>query len=423
MEKIADLSEEVAIGDNTDLKQVMSKDPLYAEYRVSPLSDKQEVEGYFSIDGGSTGSRSVQFTKTLDYVSDVLNVRADYAFLQRETDWIPSRSKALIDNLEIKITDITPDTEKGKDYKQFQSVLIAKETIMRESGAPIDTTHSNVGKVAQMPIYINAITSLGLRAFMSQSLTGQRPETVICDVTIALPPEDTKSKPRLDLFKRKLSGTYMFRLVRLGYEVKIVIPFDRIYIEDEASAVARCWATENKKKIDMFSRVLVIDGGGRSTDLGLLENGALNARRSKTLPFGGNKFETEILDHYTQNSDGNPLNLSMIREALKTGQIQDGNTYRSIKSSIVQSKKNIAKMTMTGVSMVLDSAELTPSQINLVLCAGGLFRPTGEGQNYVESLAMYLQKMYQVVSPHTQFDTIKEPYPIVYGLMYYRVSL
>ena len=395
---------------------------IHDVYLTEGLAVREIGKTMLSMDVGSTGTRTLRFDKNMR-LGQVVAVESNYAKIDLDDDisYLTSKSKSLYDNMEIIIEDITSNKSVEK---MFDKIKVVKGGIMRELNAPVIRATSNTGKVEQESTYVNILSNIGIRALMDASNEGKKYNRIIVDLTLSLPTEDTRSRKRLESFRGKLSGEYVVEFPRLNYKVVIEIRDENIFIEDESQAALRYWATYNEQSVENLERVIIIDGGGRSFDFGFLEKGRLNSKGCKTLPFGGNRFETYIKDHYVENNDVTEPTSTMIKEALDTGLLQDGNNVIKISDSIKYAKRKIAGDIMAGLNDLFDGVDVNPRMINLVICTGRCFNITGDRSNgtAVASLYKFIEAAYKKVSPNTDFDRLREEYPIVKGLVFFRLS-
>lgn len=396
------------------------------EYTTTSNIEQETATLSITADMGSTGTRTVVFQTSPNFaMSDVVELDSSFSIVDGDVGHLQSKSKQLIDLLEIEIVDMTEG--KPEEFKVFpETTRILKGGIMRDQGSTIETTVSDIGKSEQRATFVNLISNIGLRLFMQQSNTRQRNLVYDVDLTVALTNEDTQNLNRLNKFKMKLSGMYLFRLPRLGYEAYIKINEKNIFIEDESLAVLRYWATFNAADASRYNNVLVVDGGGRSFDIGYLESGRLVNAGCKSLTFGGNRLIEETRkDIINKSTSGGTPSEALIKEAIKTGTLQRGAMFLPVADSIDSAKRRLAQDVMKGFNEIFQAnRSITAESIALVLTVGGCFRETGqEGtETYVPSLTNYLQDEYNKSSEHTMFAQISEANPIAKGLVFYRVS-
>lgn len=383
-----------------------------------------EARHFFATDIGSTGTRTFMFDQFLETGESMdvveLEVAADYAIIHRDIDHISSASTMLIDNLEICIKDITPGSE--KQDKAFDSRRVVKGSLMKANSLPVERSTSGVMKSRQETTFVNWIISIGLHAYASAVRTGENPEKLTADVTIAIPPEDKKSQKNIDFMKDRFFGVYVFELPRLHYKITINVPKESIFIEDEASANIRCWATYRGKDVRDYANVLCGDAGGRSHDTALMQDGILITDVSKTGRFGGtNKFPQFISNAYTSEYGEEPA-FDVIMGSLETGYARDA-AKTNFTKYIMSGKDEFAKLIWQDFLSVMDAANLRPSQIPLVLLSGNMYKSSvKDGVVTVPSLHKTVEKIFNAISPKTHVSVIEEANPIVWGLIFYRIS-
>lgn len=408
------------------------------QIKTNPLQEEMVITGTLqpgqaiirmTADLGSTGTRTQLFTTSDNQLRKGAIVEVPSAFSEvmkgNDVAHLTSKSKSLNDLLEFKITDITEGKE--VEYKVFPETRhFVKGGIMQDMGGNVEKAVSDVGKSEQDSTFVNIITNTVLRVLMQQKDTRTRYSGYTIDITLALTNEDTQNMNRLAKFRHKLAGTYKVEMPRLGYTTTLTFKEDSIYIEDESLAVLRYWKTINHELADEFYSVFVIDGGGRSIDIGYLENDRLVNAGCKSLAFGANRIIQETMKHYNSTTTENfTPNTKQITKAVETGLLQRGGQKIAIPQNIHAAKSLVAKDIVSGLNEIFqNSSSITSNSISLILTVGGCFNETGveDTDSYVPSLTAYLQNEYSKLSPYTQFDQITEQFPIVHGLLYYRLS-
>lgn len=389
-------------------------------------------ELFCAIDLGSTCTRTILFDAELEGIDDetnILEVSSEYSILERDIDHITSNSNRIIDNLEIVIVDETQ--EAVKPNKVFNTVRLVKGTLLQAADLTVDKPTSMILK-SQMPAtYYNLISNLALRAYLEAAFNDTNATTIKYDLTVAIPPEDKKSSKNIDSLKTKIAGVYLVKFPRLDYEVRIILKEDSIFVEDEASATLRCCITmplvdgSDREVIDTDETpvVLVCDGGGRSFDFVCVNDGVLVTQSAKTGKFGGEtRFYHFVRDSYVEEV-GYETSIMSIKSALLTGKSKDASGTDMIKH-ISSAKVEMAKLVWETIKEVLDQSELKATDVNLILCSGGMFKQsTRDGKVVVESLMKFVKDIYKTASPNTKFLLCEYENPIVLGLAFYRASL
>lgn len=378
-----------------------------------------EVTRFFSTDVGSTSTRTMRFTTDLEE-TEVLEIPADYTSIQQNISYIKSSSDKLIDNMEIIIKDITPTPTKPE--KVFHEKRIVKGTLFQALKLPAEKPISGVLKSRQESTFVNWITSIGLWSYIRAAMAIEHPTKLIADVTIAIPPEDKKSTKNIEYMQERFFGTYLFELPRLGYSLTINVPRERILIEDEASANIRCYGSGEDVDISEYTNILCGDAGGRSDDTGLMQNGVLIPSATKTGRFGGeSKFLQFIANSYADEFGEEPP-YEVIKSSLDTGIATDA-ARTDFTKHIKSAKKELAKLIWQEFVVVMDLASLRPTQINLVILAGKLYKETIRGGRVtVPSMSEDVAALFKAASPKTEIAVIQQDNPIVWGLAFYRIS-
>jgi hypothetical protein len=228
---------------------------------------------------------------------------------------------------------------------------------------------------------------------------------------------------RQESFKNGLAGEYLIHFPRYGVAINVLISREDIHIEDESQAAMRYFVVNAGGDLSETGRTILIDGGSRSVDFSYLENGVILKKGSRSGKYGGNNFERLIIDHFVSNNNVNEPNVTMIREALDSGLLQDGNSCVNIMDSITAAKKDIAKNIMRDLNGILDVMEVQARQINSIVFCGGLFKESKNDVAGSPSLYKYIEKMFMKYSQNTRFQRISYEFPIPYGLAFYRISL
>lgn len=408
----------------TKVENVLSRE-LSVTQNVQPTTVKLSL----TADLGSTGTRTQIYSTSEGTLrkGEIFEVPSEYSEVLEgaSIDHLTSKSKTLNDLLEFLITDVT----EGKPYEDKVFGLtrhFVKGGVMLDMGANVVKAVSDLGKAEQESTFVNIILNTVIRILNQQHETRVRYKQYKIDLTLALTNEDTQNINRLNRFKYRLAGRYKVELPRLGFSVDLVFEEQSIYVEDESLAVLRYWKTINHELADAFDTVFVVDGGGRSVDIGYLENDRLVNAGCKSLAFGANRIIQEALKNYTNTTtESFTPNTRQMTKAVETGYLQRGGHKIAIPENIHVAKTLVAKDIVAGFNEIFqNSREITAEGVALILTAGGCFNDTGEEdtENYVPSLTAYLQQEYSKLSQYTQFDRITEQYPIVHGLLYFRLA-
>ena len=245
------------------------------------------------------------------------------------------------DNLEITIEDLT--VGKSSDNKMIpEKITIIKGGLLKDIKGSVKVINSNEGKVQQDSTYINIISTLALKEYMDMSNAGIFHTNSNISLTCSLPPKDTQSGKRKDDFKNRLAGSYKVDIPRVGFSITVNVLLDKIEIEDESKAVMRYWRSFIEKNLSDDDTVLVMDGGGSTIDLAVLQNGRLITAASKSLQFGGVKLLEKILEKYTGVTGEMPPKDDQTKEnVIERGYLKDGAVKISMKDYTDKDRKSV----------------------------------------------------------------------------------
>lgn len=370
-------------------------------------------------DLGSTETRTLAFDLNAN-LSDILKVDSNYAVVFRDMSCVSARSKDLFSQLEMVVTDLTADK---KAMPLFKSMRVIKGPLMHVINSHTTRTTANSSKIDQVPTFVNSLTNIALMLLLRAADTKAMPaDTVPVDLTVSLPPEDTSTPVRVNMFISRLAGEYSVEFVRLGCTIRFSLAEDAIHIFSESNAVAI--AQQATAPLEEGDTVAFIDVGGRSTGYSFVHNGVLLEDGCVTEGIGGQK-----LKELTAQRASNMLNTQMpsddvIMRALDTGKIRLGTKYMDISSAITESKQEIAEQIFNGFMLAMDRNDLQAQQISTVYCSGRTFGISKDGE-YVTSpsIMSILEELFKERAPYTEFKEVAMSDPIVTGLVYGRFML
>ena len=373
---------------------------------------------FSTIDVGSTETRVLRFNVTGNNVTSPLATVVDsaYGIIDREIGYVESKSGDLMDNLEIVLEDKSRD--KLESEKMFTKLQIAKGSLLRTLRLSPCRMDSQTRKSLQQSFYVTVISGLGISLVKTYADKLELGGDYSVDLTIALPPEDTKSTTRLEQIKKKLSGVYGFELPRLGVSFTLRITPDRIFIDDESQANLRYYCVKEKSDVNQKGRVILFDVGGRSTDQGMIEDGTLIKGMSHTYTYGGMEIQSYLAELIEDKYDYLTLSPEMAKDAAETGFVQDGDTMIDIKDLINQARKKFAIKLFTDFSQVLSNNAIKSTAINKILFVG---RPNKQMEGTI-AICNIFKRLFEKQSPNTEVSRITIDNPIIYGLMFYRAS-
>lgn len=367
-------------------------------------------------DLGSTETRTICFDLNAN-LSDILKVDSNYAVVFRDMSCVSARSKDLFSQLEMVVTDLTADQ---KAMPLFNTVRVIKGPLMHVINSHVTRTTANSSKIDQVPTFVNALTNIALMLLLRAAEMGSMPSGVVpVDMTVSLPPEDTSTPVRVNMFSSRIAGEYSVEFVRLGCTVKFSIAEDAVHIFSESNAVAI--AQQANSPINEGDTVAFIDVGGRSTGYSFVHNGVLLEDGCVTESIGGQKLKELIAQRASNMLNTQMPSDEVIMRALDTGKIRLGTKFMDISSAITESKHEIAEQIFNGFMLAMDRNDLQAQQITRVYCSGRTFG-VSKDEEYVTSpsIMSILEELFKERAPYTEFSKVEVNDPIVTGLVYGR---
>lgn len=367
-------------------------------------------------DLGSTETRTICFDLNAN-LSDILKVDSNYAVVFRDMSCVSARSKDLFSQLEMVVTDLTAEQ---KAMPLFNTVRVIKGPLMHVINSHVTRTTANSSKIDQVPTFVNALTNIALMILLRAAEMGSMPSGVVpVDMTVSLPPEDTSTPVRVNMFSSRIAGEYSVEFVRLGCTVKFSIAEDAVHIFSESNAVAI--AQQATSPINEGDTVAFIDVGGRSTGYSFVHNGVLLEDGCVTESIGGQKLKELIAQRASNMLNTQMPSDEVIMRALDTGKIRLGTKFMDISSAITESKHEIAEQIFNGFMLAMDRNDLQAQQITRVYCSGRTFG-VSKDEEYVTSpsIMSILEELFKERAPYTEFSKVEVNDPIVTGLVYGR---
>ena len=370
-------------------------------------------------DMGSTETRTVIFDGDAN-TSDVVHLDSNYTLVNRDISHVVTKNKPLDAQLELIMNKISSTEDADISFKDIH---IVKGALMNTLSTFASRTTANSSKIDQIPTYINSIANIAINLLLASADKGSIPDgTVEIDLTIALPPEDTSSPVRLELFADRIAGIYKVEFPRLDCSISFEITKDRIHIFSESNAVAI--ALQTTSPIAEDDTVAFIDVGGRSTGYSFVRNGVLLEDGCVTEGIGGQKLK-ELVSRQVSNklNTQSPSDEAVLR-SMSTGHVKLGMQQMNVSQCITDSKEEVAEQIFNGFMLAIDRNGLQAQEISKVYCSGRSFGVSShEGYVVSPSMMTMIEKMFKERCPYTQFELIDIEDPITIGLVYARFTI
>lgn len=385
----------------------------------SLASNVEMGQVYLAQDIGSTQTRTMMFEMD-GTLSDILKMDSNYYTVRRDISHINARSKEILAQLEMVITDLTAE---GKSNPLFTSVRIVKGPLVDVINAPTNRTTANSSKIDQLPTYINCLSNIAIILLLkSVDMGGISSQPVKVDLTVSLPPEDTSTPVRMQVFNERMCGSYQVEFPRLGCVIRFELGSDHLHVFSESNAVAIAQQATNP--IGSEDTVGFIDVGGRSTGFSFVHNGILLEDSCVTESIGGQRLKDLIAQRVSNMLNTQLPSDEVIMRALASGEVRIGSKYMDISAEITEAKREIAEQIFNAFMLALDSNNLQSQQLGKVFCSGRTFgSSTKDGYETSPSMVVMLEEMFRERTPFVDFALVDVDDPIITGLVYGRFMI
>lgn len=324
-----------------------------------------------SIDSGSTKTRTRVFTTPGKPITEQKSLSSDIV-TTADISNIKTKSNNLLSRLEFKITDLT--NKEIKPNKMFEEETFVRGAMVNEvAGTPMPRP-SKILKSKLLSTYLNIISSSAIELICKHNNGRLDKSFYKLNLTLALPPSEFVSPDNLLKFAEKLSGTYLIEMPRLFLRFTVKIDQEDIHFDKEPNAVQMSLANRYPKIAEKTS--IGIDGGGKSTDYNLLDQGTINDDVARTGEYGGKKLIELIKKSYVKRTGKSSPRDIDVESALSTGLLVRGGVSEDISEDIIAGKNTITNLIFGDITAILDDADLNLDDIELLTFHGRLFRET-----------------------------------------------
>lgn len=349
---------------------VQAGEEALAEELIFSVQKGEAVTVYCGVDGGSTQTRvALITTDELDSEDDLLTglinhyniIPSAYAEVTDSRD-IKSNSSLIWDAMD---TTISPVGEVG-GRKISSPIRIVRGGKKEQVNLPEIKMDSTNQKTSAIPFYVNIIDSLGYA--MVEKFKDQCPEHITVNLGVALPPDDL-NKRNIELFKQSLLGTYSWSMAGRTILLNIVKVTN---LSEPESAIQGMLTLDDNQPPEY---VLHIEGGGRSSGVAVLKNGSTLNPTQRTFAYGGSQLIDKLNEAYVNEFGGSPIKARLWEQALNTGLMKSGNSYKDVKDMVLKVKKQFASQIANDIwrEVFSQQEEVTPQDINMVTIGGRLF--------------------------------------------------
>lgn len=361
-----------------------------------------EVTCLVGIDGGSTSTRvSVIDADDLD---DMENFMKSYVIPSTHSEIISNevidpQSEMIIDRMDSVILN-----EKVSQDTLFDKVRVLRATKKDDSNKNTIAISSSEQKVDSAAFYINLIDAIGYA--LVQKYADACPKTFRIKVGASMRPDDLQGKKNQQKFHDRMVGSYKWVNQDLGANIQIVI--EDVAVQSEPEAALRGNYINSGEETP--SLAVLIEGGGSSFGVEVLNNGKREGNLSRTFEYGGTQLKQMIQDRYVEEFGGANLTNDNLELALKEGIIKRGRNVEDISSIVIDCKNEFSKNILNDVMKeIFDrTTSFKVIDVETFIFSGRIFRAGdfGEGKGY--SLTEPLTKKLVQLNPAAEFITLTE---------------
>lgn len=388
------------------------EDFLNSAFKPVKSSEVTFEPTYIAMDVGSTQTRSCIFTKDAQ-LENIMILDSNYEVLNRSIEHVASVDENILSGLELILTD---DSAEHKVEPPFTEVHLIKGNLLSSVTNSRVITSASSSKIDQEATYYNIVSNIALQLLNRYMSEGQPNEPTTVNLTVALPPEDTRFSVRTKRFTERLAGEYHVEFVRYNVTVDFIIS-DNITIISEPEAVAVFQTVEKQLEDEEDSVVCVLDIGGRSTGITFIDNKHLLLDSCTTVPIGGSKLVSLLgRELVTSLSIQEPQPQRLIK-VLSTGKFKMGTQQVDVSQQLNTAKQEFAGLIFGELIRSIDLNNIQMQNISRVFCSGHTF---GEAPGS-PSLMNLIATLFKARSSFTEFSKIDNENPILMGLAFHGI--
>lgn len=292
-------------------------------------------------------------------VMDPVQCTVDSRDVMDNLEMIIEHPDEFIDNSELPI-------EKLFTKSNFPLHVLVGNMAHINPGNPL-TPKINDNKTGQIVNYISLLTSIALSRFRDK--IGEH-----VTLYMALPPIEAKF--RQNQLSKLYSGNYTVKFVRYGDEATVNFTIDSVECFPESSAAVMSFLigadgtpNENYQRYGN-KRLMSVDIGASTTDIVIMENGAIVEKTGKTYKVGGNLVIEKVKDQLmTFFSD---VRMSDAMTAVTEGRVRmGGSQYKEIGSIVDAAKREVAHKIAEDMDRYFSDIDMSMRDIDAIVVSGG----------------------------------------------------
>lgn len=234
---------------------------------------------------------------------------------------------------------------------------------------------SMLSSKSRQPVnYYSVISSVVNSILLSEDAEDcKSPVDVTC--YMCLPPvEITGNNENEDYVKSQLAGKYTVRLNKMDREIEFNIKEVNVYAESVLAVVAFLFNQDATQRTEMAKYnkgyILGFDLGASTADLVLIKDRRFIEHSGYTCKLGGNIID-DLMRSEIRRKFGTEVSNDDIIEAVRTGRLAYGSSYKDVSAELQKCKKQYASMLFEKVETYFASNNIGLQSIKAVFMSGG----------------------------------------------------
>ena len=234
---------------------------------------------------------------------------------------------------------------------------------------------SMLSSKSRQPVnYYSVISSVVNSILLSEDAEDcKSPVDVTC--YMCLPPvEITGNNENEDYVKSQLAGKYTVRLNKMDREIEFNIKEVNVYAESVLAVVAFLFNQDANQRTEMAKYnkgfILGFDLGASTADLVLIKDRRFIEHSGYTCKLGGNIID-DLMRSEIRRKFGTEVSNDDIIEAVRTGRLAYGSSYKDVSAELQKCKKQYASMLFEKVETYFASNNIGLQSIKAVFMSGG----------------------------------------------------
>ena len=234
---------------------------------------------------------------------------------------------------------------------------------------------SMLSSKSRQPVnYYSVISSVVNSILLSEDAEDcKSPVDVTC--YMCLPPvEITGNNENEDYVKSQLAGKYTVRLNKMDREIAFNIKEVNVYAESVLAVVAFLFNQDATQRTEMAKYnkgyILGFDLGASTADLVLIKDRRFIEHSGYTCKLGGNIID-DLMRSEIRRKFGTEVSNDDIIEAVRTGRLAYGSSYKDVSAELQKCKKQYASMLFEKVETYFASNNIGLQSIKAVFMSGG----------------------------------------------------